>query len=209
MGIRPSGAQWREARLRSLTRCLVAAEAAREYRSRLFESFLPKAKAAKGKDVVEEEQIMHKKSIEQIRGVSAKLVEASKPSDLNEAASDFVRQWFRTHGGRLMPQCAGTWKRASADWWSAIASDASSWSRRQTSPAVWDGLRNSGLRKARETRLVSTPGCDRVVPSGRKNDVRRQRANSDPFLRMRLVVRRRGPGPPAPPLGDAPTKPTS
>ncbi len=74
---------------------------AREYRSRFFESFLPKAKAAKGKDVVEEEQIMHKKSIEQIRGVLAKLVEASKPSDLNEAASDFVRQWFRTHGGRL------------------------------------------------------------------------------------------------------------
>ncbi len=50
--------------------------------------------AAKSKDTVEEKNLEHdEKNVEQIRKVLAKLVEASKPADLNEAASDFVTEW--------------------------------------------------------------------------------------------------------------------
>jgi hypothetical protein len=64
--------------------------------------YLTKAMAAKGKDTVEAENVEHdKKNVEQMHAVLARFVEASKPPDLDDAASDFATEWSGKHKRRL------------------------------------------------------------------------------------------------------------
>ncbi len=75
---------------------------AREYRSRFFESFLPKAMAAKSKDAVEQKHVEYEgKNIQQIRAVLTKFVAAQPP------AEQVIAEWLELYNVKLTRDARG------------------------------------------------------------------------------------------------------